>query len=207
HIVGEKEMDLREGSAQVQALWDRYKAKKAAFERKGWKTPNEPTGQIREMRLHILGHAETKAQLRAIRSLGIKTSYTVEELRKPFVVARLMWTGQTDDPQLRGIFAEKIADSMLSGRRALFGQGGESFAPNRSGPAPLKLAGAPPVGSVALDEDDDGYGDDRGGTPPQQQREPQRDEPPRAETKEQGEKPAKASGRRSANAGPTLPAG
>lgn len=97
---GAKEVDLRTGSPQVQALEDRAKASAAKYKREV-----RADGQIREMRLHIMSHAETKARLRAIRSLGIKTSYSAAELRKPFVVARLMLTGHTADPELRRLFA------------------------------------------------------------------------------------------------------
>ena len=115
-IFGTKEMDLREGSAQVEALVERAQGQKAdGTDRK------DPKKQIREMRLHLLSHAETKAKLRAIRSLGIKSGYTEEELRKPFAVARVMWTGRTDDPELRRMFAEKTADAMLGGITSLYG--------------------------------------------------------------------------------------
>jgi len=122
-ILATKEMDMRDGSAQVQMLEERAKGKGRGAE-----------GQIREMRGFIAAHAETKAQLRAIRSLGIKTAYTREELSKPFVAAKLMFTGQSDDPQLRRLFAEKTADAMMGGAAALYGGG-----------SPALPAGAPVV--------------------------------------------------------------
>lgn len=143
-ITGTKEMDLRDGSAQVEALWDRYRAAKARG------NARSPEGQIREMRLHILAHAETKAKLRAIRSIGLQTAYPAAELQKPFVVARLMWTGESDDPELRRAFALKQADAMLGGSRALFG---DTAAPALA-PAPSAPMAPPPVGSVPLDRDD-----------------------------------------------------
>lgn len=109
-VIGNKEMDLRPGSPQVIALEERAKKKNRSADQ-----------QVREMRMHIVGHAETKARLRAIRSLGIRSSYEPAELRKPFVVARLMWTGQSDDPELRRAFALKQADAMLGGVKALYG--------------------------------------------------------------------------------------
>jgi hypothetical protein len=206
-ITAEKEMDLRHGSAQFEALWDRYKAKKAMHERKGWKPPNEPTGQIREMRLHILAHAESKAQLRAIRSLGIKSAYTLEELSKPFVCARVMFTGQTDDPTLRRVFAEKTADAFLGGMSALYGHGRSTgeYAPGRAGPAPLKLTGAPAVGTVAADDDElvdlgEIGGDDDA---PAQTEQPQQE---RAPAEDAGAAKS-GGGQRRAGAYPSLPAG
>lgn len=131
-ITGTKEMDLRDGSPQCEAL--------AGRKRDG---SGDASKQIREMRLHILGHAESKAKLRAIRSLGLQTSYKPEELTKPFAVARLMFTGRTNDPELRREFARLNADAMIGGTRALYG------APALPAPtaAPARPAGA-------LDEDD-----------------------------------------------------
>lgn len=114
-ITGTKEMDLRDGSPQVDALHARIK-KDANGKPKG-----DATKQIREMRLHILGHAETKAKLRAIRSVGIKTGYTKTELDRPFAIARLMFTGKTDDPELKREFARMNAQSMIGGVAALYG--------------------------------------------------------------------------------------
>lgn len=126
-LVGSKEMDLREGSAQVQKVLESNK--------KG-----NGEAQLRDMRAFILGHAETKAQLRAIRSMGVRSSYTRQELERPFVVARLMWTGQSEDAELRRLFALKQADKMLSAASALYG------APP---PAPAALSLTPPSMAVS----------------------------------------------------------
>lgn len=140
-IIGTKEMDLRDGSPQIEALHAR--------KRDG----GDASKQIREMRLHILSHAETKARLRAIRSCGIKTGYPKEELRKPFAVARLMWTGRTEDPELRRMFAEKTADAMIGGMSSLYGRQAPQ-APQLAAPPTYS---APAVGSVEIDEDDYEY--------------------------------------------------
>jgi hypothetical protein len=109
-IQGEKAMDLRDGSPQLLTIRQRAEGKR-----------KNPDAEIRELRQHILEHAETKARLRAIRALGIRTSYTREELAKAFVIARLMWSGETSDPELRRAFAILHAQTMLGGRRALYG--------------------------------------------------------------------------------------
>lgn len=151
-IVGAKEMDLREKSAAVEALYQRYEADKKAWDagrsRKKY-PPKDPTGQIREMRLHIAAHAETKAQLRAIRSIGVKTGYTAVELQRPFVVARLMFTGRTDNATLAEKFATMRATAMLGGARALYGV--TQAAPQIV--AQQVLAPPPPV-KRTLDDDD-----------------------------------------------------
>jgi len=147
-VVKCKEMDLRDDSAQVEALWERFRVKHKKWEDNGKKgyEPKNPEGQIREMRLHIMAHAESKAQLRVIRSLGLRPSYSREEFSKPWIVAKLMWTGESDDPALRRLFAEKQADAMLGGVRSLYGDTAPAAAPE-AGFAP------PPVGTTALPAD------------------------------------------------------
>lgn len=122
-ILGTKQLDLREGSDQ---------AKEA-----GRGLPTQ--------RQFILEHAESKARLRAVRSIGVRTGYTREELKKPFVVARMTWTGESADPELRRAFALKQADAMLGGVRALYGHGAN---PVPSGPALPGPTPPPPVGTV-----------------------------------------------------------
>lgn len=144
-LQASKVMDLREGSPAIAALWARYDAKKKRNPR-----ARSPEGQIREMRLHIAAHAETKARLRLVRSLGVRTSYDVDELRKPFIVAKLSFTGQSEDPEIRRAFAMKIAESALSGGRMLFGA---PEAPVAVRPPPALAPRGytpPPVGSVPL---------------------------------------------------------
>lgn len=128
-IRGNKQMDLREGSKQIDG-----------------KSPN----QVKQMRQFILEHAESKAKLRAIGDL-VQRSYTLEQLKKPFVVAKMAFNGRTNDPRLKELFAGKIADAYLGGTTALYG-GGHAQVP--------QLMGPPPVGSV--DDDDDGYDYDTG---------------------------------------------
>lgn len=144
-LLGTKEMDLRQGSAQLEALYERFEAKHAKWQangRRGYE-PKSPDGQIREMRLHIVGHAESKARLRAIRSLGVRSAYKDDELKKPFVVAKMAWTGQSDDPELRRAFALKQADAMLGGHRALYGDAPAAALPPVSG-MPMLGARRPP---------------------------------------------------------------
>ncbi len=127
-ISGTKEMDLREGSAQIAGKSDK---------------------EIAMQRSHIVAHAETKARLRAIAAMGIKRAYTPEELKKPFVVARVMFTGQTQDPELRREFAMMQARAFTTSHKAMYG----------SEPAPrLSLpphSPAPPVSAAPFDDDDE----------------------------------------------------
>lgn len=144
-IFGTKEMDLRDGSPQIEALNDRIKT-----DAQGNKGTADK--QIREMRLHILGHAETKARLRAVRSIGIKTGYTKDELQKPFVVARLMWTGRSADPELRKEFARMTATAMLGGVSSMYG-GTPALPSPPHAPGRQQLVSAPPLGTQIQDDD------------------------------------------------------
>lgn len=99
-IEGEKQMDLTDGSERAKTM---------------------KPGELSEARKFVAEHAQTKAQLRAIRSLGIRSSYSKEELDKPFVCFRLIFTGQSDDPETRKVFAEATAKAMLGGSEMLFG--------------------------------------------------------------------------------------
>lgn len=134
-ISGTKEMDLRPGSPQIESLEAKARAKGKSAD-----------AQIREMRLHAVAHAESKAKLRAIRSLGIRSSYAPAELAKAFVIARLTFSGRTADPELRRAFAMERAKAMLSGSRALYG----------SAPAPsMRLAAPVPPPPFGSGEDSD----------------------------------------------------
>jgi hypothetical protein len=147
-IIGEKQLDLREGSPMLAKL--AHEAKDGVGE-----------NQIRMMRAFILEHAESKAKNRAIRSLGVRSSYPRAQLEKPFVCARIMFTGQTDDPQLKQQFATMTAEAFLGGTRTLYGAGQRDQAPARTAPAPIErvLAAPPPRGSLPADGDDFGDGD------------------------------------------------
>ncbi len=149
-LTGTVEIDMRDGSPQVVAMQARAK-NGSNFE-----------AQLRDTRLFILRHAETKAKLRAIADMGIRRSYTAEELQKPFAVARLMWTGRSEDPELRRIFAMKQADAMIGGIAGLYGQqNAPPYAPPQApaalAPSPAapvhQLHAPPPVGSVPVQDD------------------------------------------------------
>lgn len=167
-LTGEKEMDLREGSPQVEAIIERCIRRLEADRKRANLEPlserearrqgrEKGENQIREMRLHIVAHAQTKARLRAVRSMGVRAAYTRDELAKPFLMARVMFTGRTEDPVLKRTFGEMTAASFLGGTRALYGGG----APAEPASRVIDVGGdrngcgaPPPVGSVPLDEDD-----------------------------------------------------
>lgn len=147
-LTGEVEIDAREGSPQIDEI-----------RQKAGKKGKDGASQILELRKFLLRHAESKAKNRAIAGMGIKRGYTAAELAKPFAVCRLMWTGQTDDVELKRVFAEKTADAMIGGMASLYGkpapqpapaphalpapQRFEQGAPQFSGHSPPPLAAAP----------------------------------------------------------------
>lgn len=128
-IQGEKIMDMRDGSPEFEGLQSRAKAKNRSADQ-----------QIREIRMHLLSHAETKARLRAIRSLGIRTGYTAQELQKPFVVAKLQLTGQFSDPKARDDYSKALTSSFLGASSALY--------PEATQPQALPHEPTPPVGAI-----------------------------------------------------------
>lgn len=109
-LFGEVEMDLREGSPQL----DEMRAKASNSDR------GSADKQILEVRKFILRHAESKAKNRAIRALGLRTSYTQSDLAKPFCVAKVMFTGHSEDPEIKRVFALATANAFLAGTGALY---------------------------------------------------------------------------------------
>lgn len=107
-IFGEVDLDVNDGSDQVEALFGRAKG-------------DGGEKQLRDLRLFLTRHAQTKAMLRAIRSIGIKTSYSEEELKKPFGIARCMFTGRTDNPALAAFAFQARTMASVGGKQALFG--------------------------------------------------------------------------------------
>jgi hypothetical protein len=120
-VTGEKEMDLREGSVRVLEINRRADLYNKKNRRREDFKQRYPDDQIRMERMNILSHAETKAKLRAIRSLGLRAAYKPEALAKPFVCARVMFTGRTDDPELAKLFAGAIASSYLNSQVVGYG--------------------------------------------------------------------------------------
>lgn len=128
---GSVEQDLREpfGAEYVDAI---EKAADAS-------PPRDPRKQIRELRRFITRHAESKAINRAYAAVGVRRAYTREELAKPFAVARVVFTGQSDDPEARKQFRDGIMRSFLSSSDEAFGPG-----PERAEAPMMQLAAPPP---------------------------------------------------------------
>lgn len=103
---GNAGIDLRQGSPLVNRLRERnLRGKNFDVERR---------------REFIDSICDTQARLKACRQLGLKQTYTSKELQRPFFMARLQFTGKTDDPTIKPILAQHVADSFKSSHEALF---------------------------------------------------------------------------------------
>lgn len=119
-IQGEYEFDVRDGSERVREILEKVDNAK----------PNEraeaqykASKAIRQMRKFGLRRAETGARTAAISELGLKRAATEAELARPFLVAKLQFTGQSDDPEIRKAFAVGGMHAFLgSGVPTLYGQ-------------------------------------------------------------------------------------
>jgi hypothetical protein len=148
---GNVELDARDGSPLIEEIIT--KARNATDER-GNPKPRDPQPQIMELRKFLLRHAESKAMNRAIAALGIRRSYKRADIQaKPFVVARLAFTGRSEDPEARREFRQMIGQSFMASSAALYGGPAATGAALPSAPPPLALQAPPPVGSVPVDDD------------------------------------------------------
>lgn len=145
-VSGDAQLDLRDGSAAVAKILESAQ------------TPEKGRIQLRDTRSKILEHAQSKSELRAIRkALAIRT-YTIAELAKPFVVARLMWVGDPNDPEDR----KAIREHFLQGSAAMFG---ESSPPRALTPTASKTYALPPVDMIGEVVTEDGEILDHPATP------------------------------------------
>jgi hypothetical protein len=142
--TGVKAVDLREdaGSEQMGKDYSEIVTKAAKGNR-------DPSGQLMEARKFIQEIAASKARNRAIASaLGIKRSYTREELLRPIIVPKL-----TVDPTSQ-MAQTAIMANMMGGIDALFGAKREKIVDAKFEESPAAAA-APPG--------DGGEGGDAGG--------------------------------------------
>jgi hypothetical protein len=154
---GSAEMDVREpyGAEYVDAV-EKAKDKN-----------RDPHKQIRELRRFITRHAESKALNRAYAAIGLRRSYTAKELERPFCVARVVFTGQSEDPEARKQFRGLIAQSFLSSSN-------DAFGPAAPAPAPVsvQLAAPPPFADYSEPPTYDAEGEEYPPEPETQQQQP-----------------------------------
>lgn len=125
-ISGTAEVDLRDGSAQIGG-WTPSKWRGLAMRNSKLlkRSPKAATQQsihgwddkrVLEARRRGCRIAETKAKSAAVRTLGVRSTYTVDELAKPFVVCRVIYLPNMDDPKVR----EMVTDRALDGAARLY---------------------------------------------------------------------------------------
>jgi hypothetical protein len=135
-LSAQKEIDLREGGQDTLDILGR--------DTEDAKKQRELAGK----RKHILSLCDTEARLRATRGLvGLRVSYTLEELQKPFIVVRLVFDGRSEDAETRAYFRARIADSFMGASSQLYG-------PPPAAPQLRQVE--PRVIDLPTDEDDDG---------------------------------------------------
>lgn len=141
----EYEMDLRgpssglpDGGADYKKILD-----------EALRNNRDADARLLRVRRDILSLTITKARNRAIRDLGLRSSYTADELARPFVVVRMAFTGASDDVELRRQFALLNAQRMLGAEAALYGS---LPAAARAPALPPAQTNAPPGGDLGAAE-------------------------------------------------------
>lgn len=129
-LKGTRKLDLHDGSDEIKRIRGRQKSE-AAGDR-----------EISELRRFIDEHCESKAKNRGIRSFGVKSSYTDEEMSRPFTCIRLIRTGRCDDPATQMVLTKMIHEEYQASESMLYG-GGHLQLP----PAPLGEPVAPMIAS------------------------------------------------------------
>jgi len=118
-MSGTKEMDLRDESPLVHNMHKAAEKSEAYRARQDNRKPKEVDAwdRVWQTREHLESHAETKAMLRVVRAmLGVKTSYSPQELEKPFLVMKMVFS-PPDDPEINRM----IAAQQLGMTEALYG--------------------------------------------------------------------------------------
>jgi len=123
-VPGNVEIDTREDGDIRGAAAEEIRAK---AERRRREYPNDKNdggdAQLLELRKFLTRHAESKAMNKAIGNYGVRRSYKRGELAaKPFAVAKLMFTGYSEDPEVRREFRKMIAEHFLGASTKVYGQ-------------------------------------------------------------------------------------
>lgn len=138
---GEKKVETKQGTKTVRVVAEGGKDAVGMSE-----------SQLNEARKFIDEICESKAMNRVLRQYAfIKGLYSREELNRPFVICALVFTGETEDPELRREVAKAMVERAMGATTALFG-------PAPSAPHLIEDLGQrtpPPAIGMSLDDDDD----------------------------------------------------
>jgi hypothetical protein len=145
-VSATRRLDLNEGSVVVEGI-----RQKAAKPNRDGRT-RSPDEEIFGLRKFIERHTESRARNAATRTLlGMRASYSEEELKVPFVIFSTHFTGRisasdaAENPHLQAAMSEAIASHFLGARAALF---------PRSAPARVAEPPSVPVLDVETESDD-----------------------------------------------------
>lgn len=110
-----------------------------------------------QKRTNALKLCESGAKNRVIREvLGLKNAYTIAELQKPFVMARIVFQPDYNDKEVRN----RLLDAHIAAMTGIYGG---TMAPAQAGFAPKDIEDTEPIDIMAM-EDDKSNGN--GGPPP-----------------------------------------
>lgn len=152
-MMATKEMDLRTGSPET------LKPEKVNNEKTGRMIPFDDSA-LSDKRRHIQSHAETKAIERGLRAIfALKQKYTVDELKRPFVVPKLVANLDPSDPETK----TALIQHALSGETRLYGPPPASSGRPTLAPASPALTGGETIdtktGEVITPDDPDDFGE------------------------------------------------
>lgn len=130
-------------SLEVQPIVDdiaELEAKIAAGDKSCEKALYGKKKQLIDVQKYRIGMCESKAKNRAVRGLGIKAKYTIEELNEPFVVQQVCYAPDITSPDVKEVLKARVD----MGRNALYGN---------TAATPAITAGAPALMAAAPDEE------------------------------------------------------
>lgn len=131
------EDDLRNQYYHKSKAWNKPQAEKDAYIESNTKS------ELIRLRRYKMGRCETGAMLRALRGLlTLKNSYTKAELEKPFVIARLAFQPDYNDPDIRKQFISASTQAI----HGVFGSQGNTTFHSTQEPIDVTPEDIPPDG-------------------------------------------------------------
>lgn len=126
-----KDIDLREGSAEVEQIRTRHAynetkelpkdATPEAKERCLEIARRKADAELAQNRKFLRSYAQTKARLMVIGTI-VRRAYTLEQLKKGFFCVKVVQTWQSKDPVYKKAFADAIVKRELESSAVLYGQ-------------------------------------------------------------------------------------
>ncbi len=123
YITAHKTIDLRATKwGEKRSTWDGKEKITKVVAEGGKDALGMSESALQQARQFIDEVCESKAMNRVLRNYAfVKGLYTRDELDKPFVISALVFTGHTEDPELRREVAKAMAERAMGSTAALFG--------------------------------------------------------------------------------------